>query len=265
MLIAVSTLLITILLGAAEYKLSVLNLFLNFSFVSINFAWLFPSLYGIVPKSGAILVPQAWFLALLIQYYALYWGIRKIRYLNGFVALFSFLVFLGGAFHLLPTLSFIYLLLPGTYCSFFIGQELAQAIHFKKTNHLISLIMWVTLQLITLLVLWRYFPTLLNTTHIKEVFAGNLIGPFLLFVFRWKIKATPFTKYLGKITFPLYMIHFQIIWLINLLQSKNMLPQLLWIRIVIVVLLSFLFSVLIEKYFTRPIENLRYSVRKRKN
>lgn len=165
------------------------------------------------------LIPQAWYLALLLQFYLVAPIIFSTKRRLVIALFFSLLIFTLGSYGLISAVDFNYLLLPGSLTIFLTG---AIIYYFHHSNHLQKKSAYATL--IKFLFSWSGFVFsslfVVRLSQIfrqanKEILSGYILGIILVAVFGNKRSFHKIDTFLGELSYPLYLSHFIPIWFIE--------------------------------------------------
>ncbi len=209
-----------------------------------------------IPLYKLLIIPQAWTLGVELTFYILAPFLVKRKTATLFIIL------------ILSIIIRIYALKIGYYrdpwnyrffpfeLSLFLCGAISYRIYYKirikKFMDYISPI--ITLLLIIAILIFQFIPLEL----VKKLFIYYIITAISIpFIFH-SSRNSKIDRAIGELSYPIYIIHISIIWILYYFFNSYMeilnKKQLLCVPVII---LSILFSILINKYIQRPIDNMR--------
>lgn len=235
------------------------NIFYNVTVIFLNFYMYTPMwLFTYNNNLQSSLLPQAWYLALELQYYLVLPLLIWLRRSPGTIvtiSIASLVVWMAAVSSYLNPDAYGYRLLPGVMFLFILGMVVFE--HTKKKN---AMPLWMK-------ILWTgilgVFFWLTASKHIfayysYEVLIGYLIGfPTLWYLAHHHIFPKKFDDFMGNLSYPIFLSHFPIIWLFDFLgfQGNE--------RTALVLVTTFFSSMLLFECVENPARQLRYWVRNR--
>jgi len=250
--------LFTLITSFGDPELNPTNLLTNILIIPLNF-FMFIKKYLVVLKSlnppdGWWLIPQAWSLGTeLLAYFSLPFLLRYKR-LGIIFFLISFITYNLANFEVINTDFWGYRLLPGVLFIFLMGAFLQNYISGKGTNwEKILLLFSYSICIISFI---YFVKSGLHPYYAVETLMGIVFGlPIVFLSINFPIKL-PFKKFIGNVSYGIFLTHFFGIWFFEYLGVKK--------DPVIFTLLVFLFSLtlsvigvlIVERYF----EKLRFKL-----
>jgi len=201
-----------------------------------------------------ILIPPAWSLGLEIQFYIIApWVLRLESDVFMKIVLSSAAIWCVAQANLIETDSWGYRLLPGTLFMFLAGR----LIH--KRNYGLLAILWA----IALLTLVAEFRDLIAVRNFNvETSFGFAIGvPLVMALALLPRKA--FDEYFGGLSYPLFLIHFPVIWLFQA-QGVALEPANDYWMLGLLLGVALGASAMVHVVAERPLMKLRYALRERR-
>ena len=193
------------------------------------------------------IIPPAWCLGLELTFYIIFPIIYFLKSKRIFLVL-SLIIFGFAYIGIINTDLFGYRLIPGTLFIFIIGTLLAEP-KSKRNKYVILSICIICI----ILLINTYIKPLLNVPYNREVLYGITIGVPLINLLK-KIKGSLIDKYLGKISYGIFLNHFLIIFIIQKLVGER--AFLIKYQVLLIVT-SFLLSTLSYFVIEYPIDKLR--------
>ncbi|WP_434580936.1 acyltransferase [Sulfurimonas sp. NW15] len=202
------------LLGASSYFISKTPTFTDYI---ANITVIPLAYYMYTGQDTFTLIPPAWSLGVELQFYLLAPFIllsnRKIL----FLLISSFIIYLAAIFQLLNTDYFAYRLIVGVLFMFLTGALIEQY-RYNQNKSKYTLVLLYVFLIMNALVIY-YFN--LQTFYSVETLFGLLIGiPILSFLFKPNSsKIVGLDRFLGNISYAVFLLHFPVIWLLKLLNN----------------------------------------------
>ena len=198
------------ILGASSYFISdspnVLDYISNLIIIPLSYY-----MYSGVDKFT--LVPPVWSLGVELQFYIIAPFI--ILYLKRLflVFFFSMTIYILAIIGILQTDYFGYRLIIGVIFIFLIGVFIQKAINEDKYNHINPLI--VTYIILFLVSIYVYM-TKYKAPYNHETLIALLVGIPLLLKLKKTQRFTILDKYLGTISYAVFLLHFPVLWLVKM-------------------------------------------------
>ncbi len=191
------------------------------------------------------LIPPVWSLAVELQFYILVPFVlpRKKIFLISFML--SFLVYIFATIGFLNTDYFAYRLLIGVLFIFLLGTILEKTILGEKSSLKLLKIIYILIVILSLYIFYIDYKVPYN----HETLSALLIGiPLIYSLSKLKNQAYKvIDKYLGNISYPIFLLHFPIIWLFEIFIKE---PNIFYILVIIL-----LFSCIFQ-FFEKKLHNL---------
>lgn len=191
------------------------------------------------------LLPTAWSLAVEVQFYLLVPLLLSRRSLFRVCALVSLLIYAGAQLGFLQQDYYGYRLLPGVLWVFLSGALLAQP---SRRHYAVLGVLWVACCIYTICLFYVSQP---YKPHLMEVAVGYVLGvPLVHFLSRVSILSSGFQRfqrYAGACSYPLFLIHLPVIWLIHGLFGT---VDAAWVWVLAV---SLVYSVCLHRFIELPL------------
>lgn len=252
-IVIILTLFASILLLSPDhlFKASESAFFSSFGFSNIYF-WKQVDYFDFSTKTKPLL--HLWSLSIEIQFYLLFAILMKFLYLKKDILNYSFILFILSlllVFLFYKSYSAVFYLLPFRLFEFFIG--IFAFFKFNKKLHLALLFIYF------LMIFLSFFFLKSFNLHL------NLIAVIFTYLILKKIIDIDFKKnylrlftYIGNRSYSIYLIHWPVLILINYYYLNALSVYNKVFAIVIILFISH-FSYLLEKYFIRGADSIKYS------
>jgi peptidoglycan/LPS O-acetylase OafA/YrhL len=170
------------------------------------------------PNSDYALIPPAWYLATLLQYYFLAPFLVKSKKLKYSIFVISLLTFISAVFGTIPTIYYGSRFL-GTFVFFLIGDFLYQYQISKKDNFKIVLAV-IYLGFISFYLLAQNLGKLKLDYNGPVLLVFLVLFPIIVFLINkpLKISFKNIDRKLGDLSYPMFLNHFLLLWICNYLQ-----------------------------------------------
>jgi peptidoglycan/LPS O-acetylase OafA/YrhL len=206
------------------------------------------------------LIPQAWWLALEIQFFLISPLLVKYRLFRIFAFWASILVWILAALHYLEPLYFGYHLLPGVLFIYLFGMEMY---HYRNQRIIpfYLILIWLMLFPTIGFLIYRH---LYQSTFNLEILVGLIFGlPLVRFLSHRVYQTHSLDSYIGHLAYPIFISHFLVIWLIQYyFPTLDLYPQLL-MTIFATIFTSWFLYTLIDKPLTALRHHRRNLLRSR--
>lgn len=213
------------LLGASSYFISakpdLLAYLSNITVIPLSYF-----MYSSIDKFT--LIPPAWSLGVELQFYLLAPFILLKPKRIVFFLLFSFVIYALAVTGMLHTDYYGYRLIAGVLFVFLLGSLLQKAILDDKQSKVsgFNLVPFLLLiyTIITIITIYIYITGYKAPYNHETLFALVLGVPLLYLLSKLKLFFIPFKKidrYLGLLSYPLFLLHFPVLWLVELLSFSH--------------------------------------------
>ena len=234
------------------------NLLLNLSLIPLNYYMYLYTKIIILTNTNPpwYLIPPAWSLGAEFQFYLLVPFLLRYPKITGIIFIFSLVIYSFANLDIINSDYFGYRLLPGVIFIFLIGVYL-QKLLYKRILFFerILLIFAYIYSVLWFIIIVLYFNV--YGVYTRETLLGIILGvPLVFFALRFKI--FPFKKFLGDLSYVVYLMHFLIIWFLDYMNwnMKN-----IFLKALVTIILTIVVSSLIVKIIEKTIEQYRLKIK----